>query len=203
MIRSFCWQQSNDFSRILVIGVTGNLKPEAMRTHITRPLLAFTMLAIAFALSSCKKEVQVHEADLIGTWDIGQATVDIKVGPISLVTFLKTTLQLSDQEAQEMVDELIADFDYISGGTITFSADYSYQLLNGDFEENGTWELGGNKLYLTVTGEILDNKPLTFEEMDGSTALMVLEDDQDVDIDEDGSKDFTATIIIEVELTKQ
>lgn len=174
-----------------------------MKRFIPTPIILFTMIAIVLALSSCKKEVEVHEADLIGTWDIGQAAVDIKVGPISLITFLRTTLQLSDQEAQAMLDELIADFDYISGGTITFAADYSYQLINGDFEENGTWELGGNKLYLTVTGEILENKPLTFEEMDGSTALMVLEDDQDVDFDEDGSGDFTATIIIEVELTKQ
>ena len=174
-----------------------------MKRYIARTLLVFTLIVIAVALSSCKKEVVVHEADLIGTWDIGQAAVDIKVGPISLVTFLQTTLQLGDQEAQEMLDDLIADFDYISGGTITFKADYSYQLVNGDFEENGTWELGGNKLYLTVTGEILEDKPLTFEEMDGSTAYMVLEDDQDVDFDEDGSKDFTATIVIEVELTKQ
>lgn len=174
-----------------------------MKRCISSSLVLFTLFAISLALSSCKKEVEVVEADLIGTWDIGQAAVDIKVGPISLITFLKTTLQLSDQEAQQMLDELIADFDYISGGTITFSADYSYQLLNGDFEENGTWELSGNKLYLTVTGEILEDKPLTFEEMDGSNALMVLEDDQDVDFDEDGSGDFTATIIIEVELTKQ
>lgn len=174
-----------------------------MKRCISKSLILFTLIAIATALSSCNKEVEVHEADLIGTWDIGQAAVDIKVGPISLLTFLQTTLQLSDQEARQMLDELIADFDYISGGTITFSADHSYQLLNGDFEENGTWELGGNKLYLTVTGEILEDKPLTFEEMDGSTALMVLEDDQDVDFDEDGSKDFTATIVIEVELSKQ
>ena len=141
-----------------------------MKRCISSSLILFTLFAIALALNSCKKEVEVLEADLIGTWDIGQAAVDIKVGPISLITFLKTTLQLSDQEAQQMLDELIADFDYISGGTITFSADYTYQLLNGDFEENGTWELSGNKLYLTVTGEILEDKPLTFEEMDGSSA---------------------------------
>ena len=199
----FCWQQSNDFSRIRVIAVKGNLKREAMKRFVCKSLIIFTLIATAIALSSCKKEVEVHEADLIGTWDIGQAAVDIKVGPISLISFLRTTLQLSDQEAQEMLDDLIADFDYISGGTISFAADYSYQLLNGDFEENGTWELAGNKLYLTVTGEILEDKPLTFEEMDGSTAFMVLEDDQDIDFDEDGSKDFTATIVIEVELTKQ
>ena len=174
-----------------------------MKRFIPKPFILFALIVMSIAMSSCKKEVEVAEADLIGTWDIGQAAVDIKVGPISLITFLKTTLQLSDQEAQEMLDDLIADFDYISGGTITFRADYSYQLLNAGFEENGTWELAGNKLYLTVTGEILEDKPLTFEEMDGSTAFMVLEDDQDVDFDEDGSRDFTATIVIEVELTKQ
>lgn len=153
--------------------------------------------------SSCNKQADVTEADLIGTWDIGQASVDVKVGPVSLINFLKTTLQLSDQEAEDYMDELISEFDYISGGTITFRADYSYQMLNGDLDENGTWELEEDKLYLTITGEILDDEPLTIESMDGSSALLIVEEDQEVDFNEDGSTDFTATIIIEVNISKQ
>lgn len=161
------------------------------------------LTASMFAVSSCKKGEDIHEADLIGTWDIGQASVDIKIGPISLFNFLRTTLQLSEQEAQEYVDELIAEFDYISGGTISFNADYSYLMRNGDFVELGTWELDGDKLYLTISGEILEGDPLIIESLNGSSGLLVLEDDQEVDINEDGSSDFTATIMIEVNITKQ
>lgn len=174
-----------------------------MSKFFLRPTLFLAFFTATFLVSSCKKQVDIHEADLIGTWNIGQASVDIKVGPISLIQFLQTALQLSDQEAEEYLDELISEYDYISGGTITFMADYSYQMLNGDFEEQGSWELQGDKLYLTISGEVLDDEHLIIERLDSSSAFMVLEEDQEVDFNEDGSTDFTATIVIEVELSKQ
>ena len=172
-----------------------------MRKFVVKPVILIILITSALLISSCKKEI--NEADLIGIWDIGQASVDIKVGPINLIQFLKTVLQLGDQEAQDFIDNLISEYDYISGGTITFNADYSYQMLNGGFEEHGTWELKGDKLYLTITGEVLDDEHLIIEDMNSSSAFMVLEEDQEIDIDENGSTDFTATIIIEVDLSKQ
>ena len=173
-----------------------------MRKFFVKPVILLTLITSLFLISSCEKDKDINEADLIGTWEMGQASVDIKVGPISLVQFLKTTLQLGDQEAQDFVDQLISEFDYVSGGTITFNADYSYQMLNGDLEENGTWELEEEKLYLTITGEILDDEPLNVESLNSSSALFAFEEDQELDIDEDGSSDFTATIIIELNLSK-
>ena len=174
-----------------------------MRKFVVKPVILIILITSALLISSCKKEKNFNEADLIGIWDIGQASVEIKVGPINLIQFLKTVLQLGDQEAQDFIDNLISEYDYISGGTITFNADYSYQMLNGGFEEHGTWELKGDKLYLTITGEILDDEHLIIEDLNSSSAFMVLEEDQEIDIDEDGSTDFTATIIIEVDLSKQ
>ena len=172
-----------------------------MRKFVFKPVILIILITSALLISSCKKEI--NEADLIGIWDIGQASVDIKVGPINLIQFLKTILQLGDQEAQDYIDNLISEYDYISGGTITFNADYSYQMLNDSFEEHGTWELKGDKLYLTITGEVLDDEHLIIEDLNSSSAFMVLEEDQEIDLDEDGSTDFTATIIIEVDLSKQ
>jgi len=160
-----------------------------------------TLISSLIFVSSCEKDKDIKEADLIGTWEMGQASVDIKVGPISLIKFLKTTLQLGDQEAQALFDQLASEFDDI-GGTITFDADYSYQMLNGDLAENGTWELEGDQLYLTITGESQDDDPLTLESLISTSALVVWEEDQEVDINEDASADFTATIIIELNLSK-
>lgn len=168
-----------------------------------KPVILLILITSALLFSSCKKEMEINEADLIGIWDIGQASVDIKVGPISLIQFLKTVLQLGDQEAQDYIDNLISEYDYISGGTISFNADYSYQMLNDGFEEHGTWELKKDRLYLTITGEVLDDEHLIIEDLNSSSAFMVLEEDQEIDMDEDGSADFTATIIIEVDLSKQ
>ena len=173
-----------------------------MRKSFVNPVILLSLIASLFFISSCEKAGEINESDLIGTWEIGQASVDVKVGPISLLQFLKTTLQLTDQQAQDFVDQYISEFDEF-GGTITFNADYSYQMINGDFGENGTWNLEKDKLYLTVTGEVLDDDPLNVESLDSSSALIAWEEDQDVDIDEDSQSDFTATIIIELNLAKQ
>ena len=174
-----------------------------MRKFLVNPVILLTLIASMLVVSSCEKDKDYNEADLIGTWEIGQASVDIKVGPISLIQFLKTTLQLGDQEAEEFVDQLISEYDEISGGTITFNADYTYQMLNGDLKETGAWELDGDKLYLTISGDIPDDTPLNIESLDSSSALMAWEEDQEVDMNEDGSSDFTATLIIELNLSKQ
>jgi len=174
-----------------------------MRKVFFKPVILLTLMTSILLVSSCEKAGEVKEADLLGTWNIGQASVDIKVGPISLIQFLKTTLQIGDQEAEEFVDQLISEYDEISGGTITFNTDYTYQMLNGDLEETGTWELDGDKLYLDISGDIPDDEPLNIECLDSSSALMAWEEDQEVDMDEDGSSDFTATLIIELNLSKQ
>lgn len=173
-----------------------------MRKYLVNPAILLILVTSLFCVNSCEKSGEINESDLIGTWEIGQASVDIKVGPISLLQFLKTTLQLTDQQAQDFVDQYTSEFDEF-GGTITFNTDYSYQMINGDFGENGTWSLEKDKLYLTVTGEVLDDDPLNVESLDSSSALIAWEEDQEVDIDEDSQSDFTATIIIELNLAKQ
>lgn len=174
-----------------------------MKKLLAKPVILLTLIAAILFVTSCEKGVEIKEVDLIGTWDIGQASVDVKVGPISLYQFLKTTLQLADQEAQDFVDQLISEFDNISGGTITFNADYSYQMVHGDLVENGTWKLEGDKLYLNITGETPDDNPLNVESLDSSSAVVTWEEDQEVDANEDGTNDFTATVVIELNLSKQ
>jgi hypothetical protein len=175
----------------------------AMRKLLAHAITLFSLITVVLLVSSCEKSAEIKEADLIGTWDIGQASVDIKVGPISLLNFLKTSLQFADQEAQDFVDQLATELDNISGGTITFEADYSYQMVHGDLEENGTWNLEGEKLYLTVNGETPDVSHLNVESLDSSSALLVLKEDQEIDVNQDGDNDITATVIIEFELSKQ
>lgn len=174
-----------------------------MRKSFVNPVILLTLVASLFFVSSCEKSVEVEEADLIGTWDMGQASVDIKVGPLSLFDFLISTLQFGEEAAQELVDEYTAEFFEIGGGTVTFNADYSYMMLQADLEENGTWKLEGNKLYLTITGETLDDDPLSIESMNSSAAIVAWEEDQEVDLGEGSMSKFTATIIIELNLSKQ
>ena len=173
-----------------------------MRKLFVNHLILLTLIASVLLVSSCDTKEEIHEADLIGTWDIGQASVDIKVGPLSLFDFLISSMQFGEEAAQELVDEYTSEFLEIGGGTITFNADYSYMMLQADLEESGTWKLEGSKLYLTITGETMDDDPLSVESMNSSAAIVAWEEEQEISLGED-MNDFTATIIIELNLSKQ
>ena len=175
-----------------------------MKKSFLNPVILLTLIASMLFVSSCETgEVDVNDSDLIGVWEIGQPSVDMKVGPISLMQFLKTTLMFGDDQAQALVDALTAEFMDFDSGTITFNDDYSCLMRTGDLEEDGSWELDGNELYLSVPGDLPDDVPLIVKSISSSSAIFEWEIDHEVDIDEDGSADFTATIIIEVNISKQ
>jgi len=178
-----------------------NLKHKAMRKLFVNPVIALAVVASVLMLSSCEKDAVINEADLVGTWDMGQVSVDVKVGPISLLKFLKTTMMMGDEAAQAIVDQIASEFSDI-GGTIPFNEDYSYQMVDGDLGELGSWELEGDKLHMTVTGETPDD-PLIVRSLSSTAALVAWEEEEPMDVNEDGTDDFTATIIIELNLSKQ
>jgi len=173
-----------------------------MKKQFLNSIIFLTLIASVILVSSCETKEEIHEADLIGTWDIGQASVDIKVGPLSLFDFLISTLQFGQEAAQELVDEYTSEFIEIGGGTITFNTDYSYLMVQYELEENGTWKLDEDILYLTITGETMDDNPLSVESLTSSAALVAWEEEQQISLGED-MNDFTATIIIELNLAKQ
>ena len=173
-----------------------------MKKQFLNSIIFLTLIASVILVSSCETKEEIHEADLIGTWDIGQASVDIKVGPLSLFDFLISTLQFGQEAAQELVDEYTSEFIKIGGGTITFNTDYSYLMVQYELEENGTWKLDEDILYLTITGETMDDNPLSVESLTSSAALVAWEEEQQISLGED-MNDFTATIIIELNLAKQ
>lgn len=173
-----------------------------MKKSILNPVILLTLIASLVFVSSCDMKEDIIEADLIGTWDIGQASVDIKVGPISLFKYLTSTLPFGEEAAQELVDQYTSEFVEIGGGTITFNEDYSYMMLQYELEESGTWELEEDKLYMTITGETQDDDPLSVESLSSSAALIAWEEEQEISLGEE-MNEFTATIIIELNLSKQ
>jgi len=174
-----------------------------MRKLFVNPVIVLTLIASMLFVSSCETGGEINQADLIGTWDMGETSVDMKVGPVSLTTFLKLTMGLPDEAAQLIVDQLTSEFSDIGEGTITFNEDKSYAMVNGDHGEEGTWELEGDKLHMTITGETSDDDPLILRSLNSSSALVAWEEEQEVDINEDGESDFTAIIVIELNLSKQ
>ena len=173
-----------------------------MKKLFVNPIIFLTLIASLLFVSSCEESVEVVDADLIGTWDIGQASVDIKVGPVSLMDFLLSTLQFGQEAAQEVVDQITSEFLEIGGGSITFNTDYSYLMSRSDLEESGTWNLEGDKLYLNISELTVDEDPLTVESMNSSAAVVAWEQEQEIALGE-GISNFNAIIVIELNLTKQ
>ena len=173
-----------------------------MRKLFVNNVILLTLITSVLLISSCETKEEIIEADLIGTWDIGQASVDIKVGPLSLFDFLISTLQFGQEAAQQLVDQYTSEFIEIGGGTIAFNEDYSYLMLQSELEESGTWKLESDLLYMTITGETQDDDPLIVESLSSSAALIAWEEEKEISLGE-GMNDFTATIIIELNLSKQ
>lgn len=173
-----------------------------MKKLFVKPVILLTLIASLLFVSSCEESAEVVEADLIGSWDIGQASADVKVGPVTLLDFLISTLQFGQAAAQELVDQITAEFLDFGGGTFTFNEDYTYLMSRSELEESGTWKLEGDKLYLNISGEVADEDPLTVQSMNSSAAVVAWEQEQEIDPGE-GMSSINATIIIELNLTKQ
>lgn len=173
-----------------------------MKKLFVKPVLLLTLIASLLVVSSCEESAEVVEADLIGAWDIGQASVDIKVGPVTLLDFLISTLQFGQAAAQELVDQITAEFLDFGGGTFTFNTDYTCLLSRNNLEGSGTWKLEGDKLYLDISGELIDEEPLTIRSINSSDAVVAIEQKQEIDPGE-GISSINATIIIELNLNKQ
>ena len=173
-----------------------------MKKLFVNPVILLTLIASLLFVSSCEESAEVVEADLIGAWDIGQVNVDVKVGPVKLVDFLISTLQFGQAAAQEIVDQVTAEFLEIGGGSVTFNADYSYLMSRSELNENGTWKLEGDQLYMNISDQIEDEDPLTIQSMNSSAAVVAWEEEQKISLDE-GMSDINAIIIIELNLSKQ
>ncbi len=173
-----------------------------MKKLFVNPVILLTLIASLLFVSSCEESADVVEADLIGAWDIGQASADVKVGRIDLIDFLIGTLQFGQEAAEKIFDQITSDYLDFGDGTITFNADYSYMMNRSEFEESGTWNLEGDQLYMNIADEIENEDPLTVVSMNSSAAVIAWEQEQEVELGE-GTPPFTAIIVIELNLTKQ
>ena len=172
-----------------------------MKKILVKPVIFLTLIASMLFVSSCEEAAEVVEADLIGTWEIGNPSVDVMVGPVKLKDFLMSTMSFGRAAAEEIVDQITAELTEFGGGTITFNTDYTYQMAQSKFEESGTWKLEDDKLYMKVAEEIEEGDPLTVQSMSSSAAVIAWEEEQEIEIEE-GINPIKATIVFELPLTK-
>jgi hypothetical protein len=172
-----------------------------MKKLFVNPVIVLALVASMFLVSSCEKEVDFNQADLIGTWDMGDTSVDAKVGPVSLKQAIKVALPaLPDQTIDALIDELMSEFSDLGVGTITFNEDNSYALAQGELGEEGTWDLEGDKLHMILAGESMDENPLIVRSLTSSAAVVAWEEEVELELE---GVTFDVIIEIEMNLSKQ
>lgn len=173
------------------------------------PLLIITLILVfslsSSLVSSCKKiSENVYAANaLVGVWRLGGTTVEITVEGVDIIEYLMTTYGYTEDEAQEIKDDIIDDvFDnYIN--SITFYGDKTFQATMIDrAEESGTWSVNADGKTLDLYFEEEEVSLTILEQTSSSLKLQFPAKFEDVDIDDDGVNETTLEINIEQDLTK-
>lgn len=165
-------------------------------------ILSFSIVLI----SSCKKEDEddAVKDDLIGTWTLGETSVEITVGNMDVIQYMVAIFGFPENEAQMAVDSLITEINNDNTGTINFEEDNTYHLIltNSNEEEYGTWSVSNNGNTLNLyfyDGE--DNLPI-LSLTASSLHLEIPTEFEDVDLDDDGVNETTLEIGGDLRLSK-
>ena len=174
------------------------------------PFLTYTVILVlsisTILVSSCKKEVELNETenDMVGTWTLGQTSVEITVDGINVIEYLTTFFDLTEAEAQAAVDSIVSEINEDNKGSIAFKADKSYHIsfTNSGDQEDGNWSVSNDGNTLNLYFEDEENN-LAILSLTTSAALLGLPTEyEDVDVDDDGVNETTLKMDMELSLTK-
>lgn len=166
-------------------------------------ILCFLSFGILFS-TSCSKEDANEETtnDLLGTWTVGQSTVDLTVGGVDLVEHMTTTLEIPQQQADLIVSFFTTAMQQGSVGTITFKDDNSYQFVNAEGTENGTYSIGNDGQTLTLNYENEVENLTIVSQSSSSMQLALPQESEEVDLDGDDVNETTIDINMTLNLSK-
>jgi hypothetical protein len=142
------------------------------------------LLVSVFILTSCEKDEESKEDQLIGKWNITSVETVITINGKDIIDYFMEDLGLSQSEAEEFAEWFTFDIT----GTIEIKSDGTYETVFDGETDSGTWELVDNTLTLDkgtndeVEVEIISitSSKLVFE---------MVESDNSEDFDEDGTND--------------
>lgn len=174
------------------------------RLFLFVPIIIFFVVSLGL-FTSCKKSTEdiVVINSLIGIWRPNNTTVEVKANGDDLVDYLVSNFSYTEAEAQDYYDDFVADYFQNVGGSISFNGEKNYYLtLNSKEEENGTWSVSadGLFLYMTFDGVV---ETLNILEISANSLIVHLPSEQEnADIDGDGFEETTLSIFAERSYSK-
>lgn len=161
-----------------------------MQNKINSLFIICLIASMSFLASCSKDDDGPAGSPIVGTWTYNAVDLDITVNNQAFTAFLVSTGKSPAQAAAEeafLKTILLGDLD-LAGSSLTFNADGTYRLIDGNFTESGTYALQNNNTVLALTSdgdtELLDVKELTNNRL----VLQFFEEFQE-DIDENGVDD--------------
>ena len=176
-----------------------------MKKSFTTVILVL-VFSLSFSLvSSCTKiSENVYAANaLVGVWRLAGTTIEITVEEVDVIEYLMITFGYTEDEAQEIKDDIVDGiFDnYIN--SITFYGDKTFQATMSDYaKESGTWSMSADGKTLKLFFKEEEVSLTILEQTSSALKLRFPTKFEDVDIDEDGVNETTLEINIEQGLTK-
>ena len=160
----------------------------------------FLIGSIAFFVSSCKKDKETKDADIVGNWTISSATVSATIDGKSLSQYfldLGTSSTEADQFAQAFNDAVQQSFT----GTVNIKSDHTYTINSGGSSDGGTWALNSSGDKLTLDAGTADEATFDILSVDKNSLHIKFSQDQMDDLNGDGT-DETIAVSVDMNLTK-
>lgn len=162
------------------------------------------LFAVALAFASCERSEAISDADLVGTWEIEDASARIYVAGVDLTDVLKLTWSYAEDEAAAMADSMETVFLEGMEGSVMFEETHSFSImLSNEPEETGTWSLNdeGTSISLAYDGSSFDE--LTIDSYEETTLIIQLPAEEEMmDMNSDGTEDISVDVIFQVVLER-
>ncbi len=167
-------------------------------------LLLFGVVILIAASCDKLSDGEKAEENLIGEWASSSVSAEISVGGVDLLHLLVTTAGLSETEADSIVNDVFSEIvESVSGGTITFNEDHTYNSFFEGEHTSGTWEINSDGSTLTMDSGTDDEEELFIESISSTTFVVKLPDEsEEADLDDDGVNETTLDMKVELTLTK-
>ena len=173
----------------------------------TRKFLFLISLVSSFSiLFSCGDDdgdKKPEPQKIVGTWTSSSMDYEATVNGQDFITFLVETYDISESDAEEMVDMYIEDvMEDDFQGSITFKEDGTYVSNDGSSSETGTYSLNSSETTLTINSDD-DDETIVFDVTEFTNNVLNLEysEEYEEDITEDQVNE-EILILLKLFLTK-
>ncbi|GEM_PF-327274 len=152
-----------------------------------KSLVILLIAAMAMFCVSCNDEDDdndgVTASEIVGVWTVSNVEGDIEINGISFMDYLIDLLGMTQEEAEDALEEMLEDFP--ASGTITMNADGTYNSNFNDEVDSGTWHLSANGKVLTIDKDTEDEMVFDVTTLTNSKLVIEATETEHVDMNDD------------------